>query len=134
MCNCGNKKCKVAALSAKTEGLKAAAEANPSGAHSWKPTRPEYNLRQHQGRLDEAKRECQTRQAMIALGQTCPLCARPVAPYGAEWSADTCQIGDTLHWRGHWTGEHDREQNRSECLRLAWARLTSPQPTSPPPQ
>lgn len=122
MCNCGNKKCKVAALSAKTDGLRAAAEANPRGAYSWKPTRPECNLRQHQTRLDAAKQECESRRAIIALGPTCPLCARPVAPYGAEWSPDACQIGAPLSWRGHWTGEHDREQNKSECLRLAWAR------------
>ena len=127
MCNCGNKKCKVAALSEKTQGLKAAAEANRG---LWKRSREESAFIRHQDRLCDAEQECRQRQALIALGPTCPLCARPVAPYGAEWSADTCQIGDTLHWRGHWTGEHDREQNRSECLRLTWARLTS----QPPPQ
>ena len=129
MCNCGNKKCKVAALAAKTEGLKAAAEANPRGAYSWKPTRDESTLSRHQDKLDEAKRECRDRQAIIALGPTCPLCARPVAPYGERvWSADVCQIKAPLVWRGAaWNQSgHDWTANREACLRLAWARLTSP--------
>jgi hypothetical protein len=136
MCNCGNKKCKVAALSAKTDGLKAAAEANPRGTYSWKPTRPERTYRSHMDRLGAATQECNDRQAILAVGPRCPFCLRLVAPYGADVSADACWVDGVASWRGmSWSRPGlSAADNRQNCLRLAWVLLTSPQPAAPPPQ
>lgn len=134
MCKCGNKKCKVAALAAKTADLKARAEANPSNPYRSIRTRQEITYRNHGHALESATAECNSRQRLLAIGPTCPLCQRPVAPYGAEWSADTCQIGGRLAWRGGWSGERTATTNRDECLSLAWARLSPPPPFAPQPQ
>lgn len=123
MCSCGNKKCRVEELTAKTEALEAAAKANPSGHLASRLTRQERDCYNHMDRLTLARNECYQRTNILALGATCPLCARPVAPHGAEWSEDTCQIEGRLVWRGGWNGEHNGDNNRKECLGLAWERL-----------
>jgi len=123
-CNCGNKKCKVSALSAKTENLKAAALANPGTLY--KSSGEEKLFYAHKNRLAAAEHECAARQAFIDIGHTCPFCARPVAAYGAEWSAETCMIDGKLSWRGAgWERPGPSwAENQRVCLALAWERLT----------
>lgn len=124
-CKCGNKKCKVAALSAKTEALKAAAEANKTSVYSLRQSRQESAWSRHVHALASAESECKQRQAINALGATCPLCQRPVAPYGAPWSADACMINGRLRWRGTSnSGCANWAENEKQCLSLAWDRLT----------
>lgn len=126
MCNCKNRKCKVAALSAKTERLQADAEANPRGPLSYRSSRQERTYRSHLDRLAEARLECNDRQAILAVGPACPFCLRPVAPYGVEVSADACWIDGPATWRGiSWARPGlSAADNRQNCLRLAWARLS----------
>jgi len=124
MCKCQNKKCKVAALSAKTADLKA--KAGEPRAYSWKPTREETTYRRHLDTLVRARHECDNRQALLAIGPNCPMCARPVAPYGAEQVAGVCMVDGRLSWRGAGWGQPgpDWVANQRECLGLAWDRLT----------
>lgn len=122
-CSCGDKKCTVAALEAKTAGLKERAEASPSNRFSSRSTREEKWYRDHLNRLANARWLCSERKRLIAIGPICPLCLRPVVP---QSGGEGCWIGGPFVWRGDQGGE--RAERQRECQALAWARLTEARP------
>lgn len=125
MCKCGNKKCKVAALSAKTAALRAAYDAAPMPSWSYRESKESKAWTRHSRALHAAESECKQRQAILDVGPICPLCRRAVAAYGGEPSAETCMIIGRLNWRSGFVGGQriPADDNMKVCLGLAWDRL-----------
>ena len=123
VCACGNPSCKVAELEAKMPQLRAAFEKLPTryswgGSRSGREATAYFNA---VAKLNEQTAECETRQALLRVGPTCPYCARPVLQYGEAATPTTCGISGPTRWRGN--RDALGREVQAECLTLAWNRL-----------